>query len=630
MCPTDQGSPKRRVIIWSQDDDPSRICDMDVFRAFAEKAAELGATHVAVSEVIPSRWQMKDPRDPHPEWSSWPVWSMRLAGLFKIAVPPGLEEWLPTEEAERNLDFIRQRCEILRSLGLRAAFSGNDPMWLPEAVYRAHPEWRGAQGELLCIARVPYFSPCVDHPEVLDMYRWAMSQLCQAAPELDFFSAFTNDSAGGLCWSGSYPGNNGPEWCRHRTLTERVVGFLTALQDGARQAGCELAVNLSVQSVPPAVDRTRLLPGQFYNGRDAQGRPWGSGMGGSNTYFSNHMFPVLGIPRVLSFAEEMEHAVAADTGRVSVSMGQRAEEWLYDVYREMLATPTQGLAGRMQVLRRVAASRVGEEMAEALLAVWQQIERAVECVRHVRGWGYSSVMLVGAAMMRWAITPLVPDLSRLSPEDKAFWQKGKVATNEVEANSYHAMLGRRGVIGSAAVWMAQNSLNEAIQHAHRAAQGAEALIEHAQSDRARHHLEALVYRLKALACLFTTCRNFIQYEEQLARRGPEEMEVVWRDHTGTYGISRAGVELRAIARSEVDNTYELANLIESAPEPILPIAPVPEEEDSFVFAPNVVEQLRRKAEIMLDRWEDYNELYPAPPPVEEKQDADDRRPGPQL
>lgn len=617
-----------RAVVWSQRDDPSLTRDLEAFRRFAERAAEAGATHLNVSALPKSWWQLHDPRYPHPEWCSWPIWSTPQATLWKVAVPPGLEEWLPLAAAQENQALLAARGEVLRSLGLRAAWSSNDPMWLPEAVYRAHPDWRGGQAELLCIARLPYWSPCVDHPEVLGMFRWAMGELCRLLPELDYWSTFTNDSGGALCWSGSYPGNNGPNWCRHRTHTERVVGFLNAIQEGAREAGCEVQVDIDVQGTPPLFERSQLQPGQFYKGRDAQGRPAGAGMG-SNSWFGNHLYPVVGVPKVYAFAAEAERAFAADVPRISVTFGPQVEDLLGEVYRALREQPTSGPASRLAVLRGVAARIVGDENAEALLELWQTIERAADCVRHVRGYGYTSIMLVGTAMMRWATMPLVPDQSRLSAEDKAMYQRWRVVKDEVEADSYHAILGRRGVTGSAAVWMATNSLNEAISFAQSAARQAQALAERAPEAAGQEEMVALDYRLRALACLFLTCRNFIQYEEALAQMGPEDQEVVWRDHTGTYAINRGGVELRTIARAEVDNAYELARLVEEAPRPVVALVSDPAEEDSYVFGPALAAQLRRKAEIMLDRWEDYNEFYPAPPVVRATQDPDrcDQRPG---
>ncbi len=619
---------EKRAIIWSQRDDPSLNRDLGVFRRFAEQAAELGATHMNIAALPKSWWQMQDPRDPHPEWASWPIWSIIQPTLWKVAVPPGLEEWLPTGEAAENMALLCERAEVLRPLGLRVAWSGNDPMWLPEGAYRAHPDWRGGQAELLCITRLPYWSPCVDNPEVLAMFRWSMAELCRNVPELDFWWSFTNDSGGALCWSGSYPGDNGPNWCRHRTHTQRVVGFLTAIQEGAREGGSEVQVDLDVQGTAPLLERSQLQPGQYYKGRDAQNHPWSSGMG-SNSWFGNHLYPVVGVPKVFAFAAEMERAFAADTERVSVTFGPQVEKLLIEVYRAMRGRPTSGPASRMAVLRDLAAKFVGEDNAEALLEVWATIERAADCVRHVRGYGYMSIMLVGTAMMRWATMPLVPDQSLLSAEDKVTYQRWRVVKDAVEADSYHALLGRRGVTGSAAVWMAVNSLNEAIAAAEGATRQTEALAKKVTDPVPREELVALGYRLHAMACLFITCRNFVQYEEALAQMAPEENEVVWRDHTGTYTINRGGVELRTIARSEVDNVYELARLIDEAPCPVIASVTDPAEEDSYVFGPDVAAQLRRKAEIMLDRWEDYNELYPAPPVVRATQNPDkcDHRPG---
>ncbi|MHB9023604.1 MAG: hypothetical protein ACYC7E_05435 [Armatimonadota bacterium] len=622
-------NPTPRQFIWESSEAPTLMPGSDEFRAFAEKAAALGATHIGIGQIYPSRWQMIDPRDPHPEWTSWPIWSMPSPGIFKFVVPPELAEWLPAAEAERNLELVRERCEVLRALGLRAVIHGNDPMWLPEGVYRAHPEWRGAQAELLALARLSYFSPCVDHPEVLDLYRRAVTELCRQAPELDYYSMLTNDSAGALCWTNSYPGLNGPDECRHRSITERVKGFLSSLQQGARDAGSNLSVNINVCGTRDLPGRETLPPGQFYNGRDAQGTSFMAGIGGCHGWFGNHYYPVVGVPRMISFAEETERALNSSLPRMAVSVTPALQSLLLEAYKTLSAVKTDGPSSRMAALRVIAASRVGEEKAEALLEVWVLIEKAVECGRHCRERGFASLPMVGPAMMRWLTMPLVPDPSRLTAEETAYYQKHRVAKNATEADSYHAILGRRGIVGPSALWMATNSLNEAINFSKKAAAGCQALIDSAVNDDARRELTALHYRLRALAGVYTTCRNFIQYEDALATCGPNDDEVVWRDETGTYTINRSGVELRTIARSEMDNALTLAKLVDEAPEPLFPMAATPEEEDSFIFSPDLSAQLRKKATLMLDHWEEYNEFYPAPSVITARQTAPtDQRPGP--
>ncbi len=616
----------RRQIIFDPTEDPTDRGDNARFRRYAVRAAELGATHVVISRLPLSFWQLEDPRDPHPEWSSWPVWSMVQPSLFKVAVPPALEPWLPKDEAERNLALLRERGAILRELGLRAGFWGNDPMWLPEGVYEAHPEWRGAQGELLRLARLAYFSPCIDNAEVLAMYRWSMAQVCAAVPEIDYFSVFTNDSAGGVCWSNSYPGNNGPSACKGRSLAERVSGFLTAIQDGARDAGTVVVANINGFVHYPDL-HLRMAPNQYADSKDAQGRPWVSGIG-SNGWFANHLYPVVGVPKVFSFLEETERALATDTPRLHISLGPGVEPLLMELFGALRAAPTAGPVSRMALARDTAAARVGDAHAEELVDAWQRIERAAEGVRHVRSFGYASLMLCGPAMMRWLTMPLVPNIDRLDPEEKPLYQRFRVAKTETEADSYHAILGTPGVTGAAAAWMARNALAEAMTHADTAAGIVESLIPHAVSDAARDELTALAYSLKALAYVVQSSRNILEFEDTLASRGRNDEEVTWHDFTGVYPINRSGHELRLIARAEVDNMYRLANLIEQAPAPIVAMAAAPEEENTFAFSPDLPNQLRQKARIMLAHWHEYNEDYPAPFEVQRRQTREwgDERP----
>jgi len=134
---------------------------------------------------------------------------MLMATIFKVAVPPELQAFLPADYARRNLEIIRQRGAVLRELGLKAAFSGKEPAYLPEAVFRAHPDWRGPRCEHPRRSRHAYYSLCIDRPEVLAMYRKAVAEICRVAP-VELFTFLTNDSGSGICWSVSlYPGRMG-------------------------------------------------------------------------------------------------------------------------------------------------------------------------------------------------------------------------------------------------------------------------------------------------------------------------------------------------------------------------------------------------------------------------------------
>jgi len=605
---------EKAMIVWDSVEYAEMHSDMSRFRAFAEQAAAAGATHVTLSQIPPSKWQRSDPRDPHPEWDSWPVWSRRAVGVFKLVLPPELAPWFPAEESRRNLALMEERCAILRSLGLRAIMDGHEPMWWPEGVFEEHPEWRGPQVECLPLARLAYFSPCVDHPEVLAMYRKAMAELCRRLPELDGYVMLTNDSSAGFCWAHTYPGENGPDACRGIALIDRISGFLSALQDGARDAGREIVVALNNSRL--YLDNNRhyhvaLKPGQYVDGRDRERRPFAAGVG-SNSWFGSGIYPVLGVPRTLTFLEGLEKAFGSDTERVSVSFGSVAP-LLVDIYKEFMARPSSGPASRMQLLLRVAATRVESDKAEDLLEVWTNIEGAVECIRYCLNG--ASLTLVGPLMMRWLIMPLVPDISRLTEDETRYFERGRVAKNTVEALSYHGTLGGPGITGRAAVGYARLVLSTAMSKLEAAAASTEDLTSHAADEKAQHELASLTRHLKVFRRVLLTCRNFIEYEYILTTRKRDDEEVWYRDQYGVGVLNRGGYELRIVARSEMDNAVALADLVEGSAEPVLAIAGSEEEEDALAFAPDLPDQLRRKARIMADHWREYNELYPPVPGV---------------
>lgn len=135
----------------------------------SEEAAKAGATHVIISDMPRSRWMWeRDLSDPYTNWS------MGQCQIFKLVCPPELEKYLPVEHIRECFELVRERCEILKKHGLKPALFSNEPFWLPEEVYREHPDWREQDATHPRRARKPYYSPSIDNPEVLEMYRKAV------------------------------------------------------------------------------------------------------------------------------------------------------------------------------------------------------------------------------------------------------------------------------------------------------------------------------------------------------------------------------------------------------------------------------------------------------------------------
>jgi len=576
---------------------------IEEFRAFARTAAELGATHVYVSDLPKSRWLWDlDRNDPYPNWG------MLMSSFFKVAVPSELKEHLPAAYAQKNLDVIRRRAAVLKELGLRAAFLGKEPAYLPESVFRAYPDWRGPRCEHPRRSRHAYHSLCIDRPEVLAMYRKAVAEICRAAP-IEYFSLLTNDSGSGICWSVSlYPGQNGPAWCRERPYADRVTGFLSAVQNGAGDAGLEAEVSFNygsgyisqaeIASVIPA-----LREGQAVNGKTRSGRiPLRTA--GQNFYdaWTN---PVLGIPQVMRTAEQLEAAANDAEANVSVVFYTLDSPEVFALLREFKNRPWNGIMGRMQGIRAAAARMAGEEHAESLMGAWEKIDRAVGFVRSMNA---DPIMLVGTLNQRWITRPLVPFPLELAPEDRDYYRKFQFQANsEEEAADLMNLQGFELINGFSGSLLAGNLLNQAIAGLQSALKDIEGMRGNVSDEKVLDALDILGLRLKVLACFYRNARNTIQYQDILDRTDfvnpPQEENIYPMD--GDQKLR----EIQNVARDEIDNINELAGLLEKSRVPLLELASTPAEEDIFLLGPDIVRQLRKKVRIMLDHELDVHRLY---------------------
>ncbi|MBN2408597.1 MAG: hypothetical protein JXE07_02575 [Candidatus Aminicenantes bacterium] len=573
---------------------------LEEFRAFAGKAAALGATHVYISDLPKSRWLWDfDRNDPYPNWG------MLMATIFKVVIPPELADFLPAGYCRKNLEIVRQRSAILEKLGLKAAFLGKEPAYLPESVFQAHPDWRGPRCEHPRRSRHTYYAPCIDRPEVLSMYRRAVAELCRAAP-IELFSFLTNDSGSGICWSVSlYPGQNGPAWCRERAYAGRVVGFLSTIQEGARDAGLEAEVSFhygsgTISEAEIASVIPYLRPGQAINGKTSDGLAPVTTVG--TNFYDCWTNPVLGVPQVFRVAEQLQAAAQDERANLSVVFSQPDSPELFALLRQFRKKPFRGFTDRMEAVRSAAAELAGEENAEAFVGVWEKIDRAVGTVRSM---GVDPLMLVGTINQRWITRPLVPFPMELKPEEKDYYRKFQFQANtEEEAADLMNLQGFEVINGFSGSLLAGNLFNQAVDHLESALRDIAGLKEKVGD---RGGLDRLGWRLKALICFYRNARHTIQYQDILDRTDYEHPPV--EENIYPMDGDQKLREIQIVTRNEIDNINELVDLFEKSPFPLVELAPSKEEEDIFLIGPDIVEQLRKKVRIMLRHERDVDRLY---------------------
>lgn len=587
--------------------------DEQRFGRFAAFAAESGATHVQVS--LPFRynsWVLPDNRDPYA------AWCVNSVGVLRVCPPPELQEWVPLEQAREAQSLLQAQLAILRKYGLKAVAHAVEPMWLPEGVYRANPQWRGAQCELGRIAEKPYFAPSLDNPEVLDLYRRAMTEFATLFPEIEQFSFLSNDSGAGVAWSPClYPGMNGPVAYRRRDGGERIAQWLKVLQGAAGAAGVTVRFNVQSSGLPPewvSSARQRLDPGLFVCGGNTHGEHLsvaGAGMAGG---MWSDIYPARGLAHPGEFLAGLQNIYHNPDGEASFA-NLHVEEGDLELARlcvkTFLANPGRGLRHRVDLMLAVAEALTGSpQAAERLISVWDSVSQARQAMRQIQQKGFSHAFTWCAVSARWLVRPLVPRPEQLTDAEKAHYRDFIFAIEEQKDDPrLNLVLGKGVFRGESVTWLVRWCLHGAISSLKSARRTVLELADKAGKP-AASNLELYAARIGVLACLGATVKNCIMYQYALdtieqPQYGPNPM-----DYDDNIIYDMRALNLRKIAREELDNIAELRRLIATAPGEVIEYAAAPEEQNVFMLGPDLPRDLERKMDIMMDHWQEYEQLYP--------------------
>lgn len=571
--------------------------DLADFEAFAARAKQSGATHIDITSSLPwSFWEYDRPDDPYPSWV------ISKIGLLKLTRPAAVRSHIPAEHSERVLAMLEERGKVLRKLGLKALFNGSEPAMLPEAVFTAHPLWRGARVDHPTRSRVARFAPSIDHPEVLALFREATATLLRRCPEIEIIDLLTNDSGSGLDWStGLYSGSFGNTLYRGRPMDDRVRGLFDVMQAGAQDAGVALEVRIKNTREPDPLRLARKLArGTAIENLEG---PAGTGFmvgAGSGDGYGSTFNPVLGIPRVAEFLDGLMRASRTKAARLSVNLGDRHNrELLLAVYDAFARTPVQDPVGRLTLLREIAKARVGEKHADELLSLWLDVAEISDLVKLFDTGGF--IHYLGSVQQRWLTRPFVPFPGEISPEDKAYYRRFQFqAMDEAHAESLSDVQAT-DVYGG---WSGRHFVSRVSDQIER----------HVTAASRRANLigdPGLARRFDIFLCVVRNANNAVSYQAQLDRVHrlgvqPEPGPVV-----GTQsGWDRQ--LMMETARAEIDNTALLLQLLGDRPADYLLLAEKAEEEDIRRLGPGIRDHLQRKLDLMNARWEDYKRVFTTP------------------
>ena len=354
------------------------------------------------------------------EWHEYASYNRSVEAFFpdKKLIP-----FIPGDYITKNRKLLLDKVSVLRELGLTAAFSSNEPRFLPEAFFEKFPHLRGPRVDHPRRSVQKEYAPCFHQQETVEMYRNMVNQLFKNAPEIHSFYFSLNDAGSGSCWEDwLYSGPNGPASCKSINKSEGIVSMLNVYKEGAKQTGHDVDIYFKGMFTDEEMDDLviKLPDNCFLDGRNYPSVRNISSM-------LDEAFPVRGIINPLQIIRTMSPTVNAKERyifdyRTSYSRAdERVEtiEKIVDIVEDNLINPPgEGDINVLLALKRLCVKWAGEANSDQLFNAFVELDQAMN---------ESSASLRRMSTLYWGVSarqitrPLVFAPLRLTPEEEKYF-----------------------------------------------------------------------------------------------------------------------------------------------------------------------------------------------------------------
>ncbi|UZK67324.1 hypothetical protein [Sphingomonas sp. M1-B02] len=597
-----------------QQDAEDAATDRDDIERFAKKAAlqrDLGATQMNITEELPFAHFELDAEDPYPAWFAHHI------SLFKVFPSAVMAPFMDKTHSRRLQHLITERCRILAQNNLSAVWTANEPTVLPEAFFDAYPEYRGPRIDQANRSRKVFHSADVDNPDIKAMYRETVTSLLRICPQIDTFIWVTTDAGSGFAWSPAlYPGANGPSEGERKPLADRVVGFMTNIQQAAAASGHTVRMNINqieprqwmIPTFQPDVQENivRKLPaGLAVNGEEGpDGKPFETGV---KRPANSPFYPVVGLA-VPSFEPERP----SNSTRRGFGLGERESvQFNYRFFKSTSGKPMADRLQRLAAIRAFAVSEVGEDQASGLVEAWQALDSVAERLDVLN---FGGMLRFGHVLNRWIERPMVPFPLELSDAEKADYDPFLFqAKGPEQASNLADIQAMRMYEGWGARLLFQRTIETAMPDAEKALSILQKIAASRTDGDSRAYWDLSAKRVQALILLMRSADNMVAYQAQLDR---VKALGITPEKDPVLGVQSdwARADMMNLARREIDFAIAMDKLLASTSAPILDLAPTVRGEYTMRLGPDLQQVLRRKVKTMNAHWRDYDRLFTVPNP----------------
>lgn len=592
----------------------SPIRDLGEFRSLASMAARL-KRHGRV-ELNISTLAEKARHEIPPGGSPWHEYASLNPTPARFFPDERLAPHVPDEFVRKNRELLLAKAAVLRELKLGAAFWSYEPNFLPETFYQANPQLRGPRTDHPRRSRRPEFAPCIDQEETQAMTTRSVRQLVSHVPELGTYFFKTNDAGPGLCWSDwQYAGRNGPAGCKHTGVGQRVRRLMEAILRGGSEAGRRLTVHMTGNF---SAAELRAIGTELPDGCYVRGAKPGSL---SVAALTETCYPVRGIFDPLAVLRSLQRLREASPTTVFIDLRASYDrtyeplefsQFLLDVVDDFLHRPVSGPIQTLQRLRELCRRWVGPDRSEAdadllldaLIELHEALKFQAAALPRMR-------TMYGSVSLRYLTRPLVFAPELLTPSEESYFLPHVFNVSHERARTdWLDVHGTRHLPS----WVTLDSLDPrigAVDQVRERLNNAAECIDRATPRQSPWRRMAGAVRLYGL--LLRGCGNF--YAAQIIRdrhaariSRPAITPPARADWSGDNDLSL----FNDLMRDELDAASDIQRLLCEHGLSILAHATRPEDEDTFLLGPDVLEQLLKKQSIMRDHWLDAERYLTTP------------------
>jgi hypothetical protein len=263
----------------------------------------------------------------------------------------------------------------------------------------------------------------------------------------------------------------------------------------------------------------------------------------------------------------------------------------------------------------LAEELYGEETVDEVVEAWNQIFLANKIINLAAlkiNWGIFMI-----STLRWLVRPLVAHPERLSPEEENYWlpylYQSEMSQREVYKD-YTAFTGSPMIKSWDHATIVSCAIDDAVDHLDKVI----SLFELARSKAANENIknDLLVEELlaKVERCFILSVRHTVQVaalideRDKVARTGSCDLTENPTSEEGSAGLYYM---YRAL-RWELDNINNLIKILKEAPVPLIRTVTDKKLESTFIYGPDLIQNLEKKVKIMLKHWRDAEDGYYRP------------------